>query len=180
MNLIDVQSNDDKGFVEKTNIILNNFIKSWSPKETFLIKIDNWFDDKWLSFKGTKQHNLAFWDWTSENITFPPFHPNRVFFEKKWRRFDNNYQEEALKSPIHLIQESEENFKRKIIKNCKNTLICWFSDNTILNTRGSIMIYFIQNQEVIPFYIELKNNANWKVSKTKAISSKFINQIINS
>ena len=44
--------NDDVQFVELVNPIISALISGSFPEEIFVMKIDNWFDHKWLKFSG--------------------------------------------------------------------------------------------------------------------------------
>ena len=70
-------------------------IFQWTVDEIMIIKIKNWYDHKWLNYSGKKiihfENTLnpdkvaLTHDW-KENVTLPPFNPNRVLSEQYFRK----------------------------------------------------------------------------------------------
>src|SRR2546430_17270184 len=82
-----INSNDDPQFVELVTQIISGLIRDSSPREVFVMKIDNWFDHKWLTFSGIGwvrlddfrlDLNTALDEFRRGNVTFPPSTPTRV------------------------------------------------------------------------------------------------------
>src|ERR1044071_4931903 len=76
------------------NRAVSGELEAMPAGEVFMIRIDNWFDLKWLDFSG--RGRVAFGQYTGmpddpdtaldefrqSNKTFPPFSPNRVIQER--------------------------------------------------------------------------------------------------
>ena len=67
--------NDNPEFISNIEMIIKDQIEKWKPRDLYLTRIDNWFDDKWVKFSGTIMHEISVW--TLIDVTIPPFHPNR-------------------------------------------------------------------------------------------------------
>ena len=90
-------STDDPKFMRLMNGIISGLVSNDVPDEIFVIKIENWFDHKWLNFSGIGRVGF-FHDWRpngidtaldefwQDKITFPPFTPKRVIQEDCFRR----------------------------------------------------------------------------------------------
>jgi len=92
---IAVGERDDPAFIEALAALILGYTASHTPEQVWLIQIDNWFDHKWLRFSGNVAVPLgapldrygtvkvAFY---RENLTFPPFSPNRVIAQCSYVR----------------------------------------------------------------------------------------------
>jgi hypothetical protein len=79
--------NDDPQFVELVKCIISGLVSDDFPEQIFVMKIDNWFDHKWMKFSGIGSVGF-FWgmnapdtaldEFRQDKVTFPPFNPNRV------------------------------------------------------------------------------------------------------
>lgn len=49
----------------------------------------------------------------------------------------------------------------------KNRMFVWYSSNTEINQKGSMMIYIVQAGDVKTFYISFVNINGWKINQTK-------------
>jgi hypothetical protein len=81
---------DDNDFIKLLNSMVRRLLIQESPKQPWIIQIDNWFDHKWLGFSGKgvvdfqfpeymKRFDAALEEFYQDKISFPPFNPNRVF-----------------------------------------------------------------------------------------------------
>ena len=164
--LILCSENDDLNFIAEVNLVLSERIHEFKPFELFITYINNWFDLKWLKFSGTTMHEIAIWK--LQDVTVPAFHPNRVIYSKKLIHHKDAFEIIADKSKmLHVIQESSANFKRKIIDFSSNGLFIWYSSNTKLNDQGSILVYYVKDNECMTFYLNLvkQPDSSW-VTKT--------------
>ena len=170
---------DDSGFIEIVESVIGNLILSFNPNEVSIIRIKNWFDHKWLNYSGKKIKKYdtgtgamipfvlePYW---GKEITIPPFNPNRVlnetFFQKKGN--ENSKSEELT----HIWQRSTNNKKRLISDKTQNGLCIWISTNTVTNGQGSLMVYQIQDSEILTWYVNFENKNGWKITKTKGIDN---------
>ena len=75
-------SGDDPDFVTLTGRITRALASEFSPKQVVVVRIDNWFDRKWLAFSGIVFSGVGRWN---EELTVPPFNANRVLEERHYQ-----------------------------------------------------------------------------------------------
>ncbi len=121
-----------------------------------------WFDDKWVKFSGTMMHAISIW---KEELTVPPFHPNRVEVCDFHKKTESKYEKTLIANPLHIFQESSRNTRRKITDFSENGLFIWFSGNTLINGKGSLMGYFVSGIDYFTFYLTLTKPKDWKADK---------------
>jgi hypothetical protein len=177
MNVIKRNTTDNSEFIVNIEAVIQDRIDIWQPNEVYITRIDNWFDIKWLKFSGTIMHEISIYQLIE--ITIPPFHPNRVEICNKYCKNNGIYIETKLDKPLHIFQSSSENLKRKISNFSKNGLFIWFSSNSETNKNGSLMIYYICENTIFTFYASLTLEQNWLVDKSKGMTKKEIDKVIN-
>lgn len=94
---------DDPQFVELVSRTISGLASEKCPEKVFVVRIENWFDQKWLNFSGVGRVGF-FEDWRLEvdtaleefrqdQTTLPPFSPKRVIEEYCFLRDkDGDYQ----------------------------------------------------------------------------------------
>ena len=190
MNRIQIpfDKTDAEEFKSIVETIIHHLIQTFNPTEVSVIRIRNWFDHIWLNYSGkqilkydTKSNpGIPFVlepYWNTE-ITIPPFHPNRVLSETKFRKKEIN--NTSFLEPFHTVQSTIENKKNLIARRTNNGLCVWISSNSEVNRQGSLMVYQIKNSEVQSWYISIEEKDVWKIVKTKDISKKEIEAIFTS
>lgn len=184
--------NDDPQFVETVSHIISGLVNDRFPDEIFVMKIDNWFDHKWLKFSGIGRVGF-FWNFRLERdtaldefwqdkITFPPFTPKRVIEEYYFLRDESGDYSPSTRAPyIH---------ERKLAPSCKNlhnrvadfadsAVFVWFSSNTKPNRRGSIMVYEVRGSRVHTWYAGLSNEEEeWRVLRTSGITREQVQSLM--
>lgn len=176
---------DAPNFIEMVNKIMRNLIFDYWIKEVCHIKIKNWFDHKWLNYSGyaiirpneggglLEGHMIKESQWR-EKITVPPFNPNRVIYEKYFRRLETN--NKMFEKVLHKKKMSNNNIHNRISSYTENGMFIWYSSNTKLNEIGSLMAYRIQQSDIETWYATLeKQKENWIISKTKGIGINELN-----
>ncbi|MDC8002968.1 hypothetical protein POV27_02835 [Aureisphaera galaxeae] len=176
---------DAEGFKELVEAVVDNLIKTFNPDEISVVRIKNWFDHKWLNYSGKRitKYNTdtypsipfvlePYWN---EEITIPPFNPNRVLSELRYSKqgITNSGFEEAL----HKFQMSTENKNNLISRRTNNGLCIWVSSNSEMNRQGSLMVYQIKNSEIQTWYASIEEKGDWKVTKAKGIDKNQIELI---
>jgi hypothetical protein len=128
---ISTQEDDDSLFISRTNKIFLGAIWTYHPHEIYLIKVDNWFDYKWLGFE----------EWYSSSVLsggmktkLPPFGPNRIRYQFHFTFSEENYLFDGSGKDIHGQQ--------LVLTALTPCIFAWYSGNTIQNDRGSLMAYF--------------------------------------
>jgi hypothetical protein len=176
--LLSINDKDNTDFISNAEIIIQDRIEIWNPFILGVIKIDNWFDDKWLNFSGDIMPGLTIW---KDEITIPPFHPNRVLSTDFYRRLrlKGEYQKLHDSSPLHIKQPSQNNLNRKITNFIDDGLFIWYSSNTKTNNIGSLMGYYVKGTDCFTFYLTLTKEKKWNVSKTIGLTRNVVEKILN-
>ncbi len=175
MKLLTEKQNDNPEFILNSEKIIQNRINLWNPKDIFVNRIDNWFDEKWMEFSGTSMHEIAIW---KGKTTIPPFHPNRVESSDFYQKTTELYEKKKNLRTLHIYQESENNLKRYVSEFTNDGLFIWYSGNSKINDIGTLMCYLVRESECQPFFITLSAKKNWNVSQTKGILRSEIQSII--
>lgn len=175
------EKDDAPEFIESINKILGTMIFQYRLKEIVIIKIKNWFDHKWLNYSGKAVVPFDFMDlpefdkagntaleaqWRDE-ITIPPFHPNRVISNEYF--FKEETGNERIRYVLHRFKNSNENIHNRIKDTFTDGIAIWYSSHTKTNQRGSLMAYRIQDNEVNSLYATIENRNGWKITATKGI-----------
>src|SRR5438132_10549863 len=105
------EPDDDPAFLACVDRIIAGLIERHAPEAVYLIRIANWFDHKWLRFSGIGRVpfyglsiHTALDEFSQENVTFPPFTPNRVVTQHYFCRTTRGEFEEQ--APAHLVHGS--------------------------------------------------------------------------
>jgi hypothetical protein len=181
-----LDDNDSIEFIGIVDKVINSLIQIYDIQVVNIVKIDNWFDHKWLNYSGKglihfeetlHPDKVAVTNFWKDKITVPPFHPNRVISDKFYKSKDTL--DKQIEKPLHSIKSSSDNLNNRIESKIKNGLFVWFSANSEKNQKGSLMIYRVDKDNVESWYVSIDNNDGWTISKTKGINKDLINRIIN-
>jgi hypothetical protein len=171
---IKIDKDDAPEFITIVNTVIWNMVFQYDIGEVVFVKIKNWFDHKWLNYSGKTvvTSNDLFYDASLENvwrdkITIPPFNPNRVIYSRFFRIKDTGNRK--VEKVINKYRISSDNMHNRISDYTSDGLLIWFSSNTKVNQKGSLMIYRSQNDEVQTWYAKIENINGWKISKSKGI-----------
>jgi hypothetical protein len=173
---INREESDDSQFIDNIEKIIVDKINAWKPNEIYLTKIDNWFDSKWLMFSGTVMHAAPYW--RADNVTVPPFHPNRVKTCDFYQMMNGVYVASDKKADLHIIQGSANNLKRKIADFSEDGLFVWYGGNTKSNNHGSVMCYFVKETDCHTFYISFSKDKVWIIERVTGIAFKEAEEIL--
>src|SRR5262249_40323962 len=141
--------------------LLRGLLTAHTPSELWVIQIDNWFDHKWLQFSGVgivefqfhglmNRFDAALDEFYREKLTFPPFTPNRVLGQWSYVRSGAGYTEAPLPNLPHATEKrrSELNLQRRVQDFSQSACFVWYSSNTRLNGKGSVMVYRTEVQKI--------------------------------
>src|ERR1043165_2302116 len=113
MNLeILTNATDDPAFVELLKHLIGQLVGGEFPEQIFVMKIDNWFDHKWLNFSGIGsvrfddfrlEIDTALDEFSEGKVACPPLAPNRVIGEFYFLRNERREFVPSLKAPV--VQE---------------------------------------------------------------------------
>jgi hypothetical protein len=184
MNLeILTNATDDPAFVELLKQLIAQLVCEEFPEQIFVMKIDNWFDHKWLNFSGIGrvgffehfrlERDTALDEFSQDHVTFPPFTPNRVIGEYYFLRNERGEFLPSLKAPfVHerKLAPSADNLHKRITDFASSALFLWVSSNTKVNRRGSVMVYEVKGPDVHTWYMGLSKEDDWKIAQTKGIA----------
>lgn len=151
-----------------------------------IIRIDNWFDHKWLNFSGIGR--VAFGQymgtWFDRDTaldefhrqgtrsTFPPFTPNRVITQDFYRKSESGSYVLDEDGPwVHSStrKRSSGNLHRRIVTHNNSCLFVWFSSNTLANRRGSLMVYRANGKIITSWYASFLRDVDWRLARTQGI-----------
>ena len=184
---IQFDNTDAEGFKKAINVLLKNLIRTINPDEISVVRIKNWFDHKWLNYSGKQ---IQKYDTTStpdipfvlepywnDQITIPPFNPNRILSEWIYRKGGNKNR--VFEEPFHQFRRSTENNNNLISGKTNNGLCIWVSSNSEVNRQGSLMVYQIKDSKVHSWYISMEEKGTWKVTKVKGIDKNRVLQMLD-
>jgi hypothetical protein len=169
------------------NGLLANLVETHKPSEVHFLRIDRWFDHKWLGYSG--QARVAFdgyyWIDTAldpvwrEKLTFPPFNPNRVLEQISFQRIDDAYCRNNEARIIHdpTRFHSARNLQNRVAKYTQSGLFVWFSSDTKVLDHASVMSYAIEGDAVQNWFASFRKMANpWKVNRVKGVDEAFVHR----
>lgn len=164
-----VEPGDDPQFLEMAAALVLGSLESY-PQRVCLVKIDNWFDAKWLGFTGKALGALGVSH--PQDLRLPPFHPNRVVSQVDLILEQGDYVTMDA-PPVHLHQKSEDNFQRRALRvlGTQSARLAWYSGNSLSNRRGSLMVYDFRADGHEPWYVELSHGDPWRVERRRGVSA---------
>ncbi len=170
---------DSDDFLTIVDTAVGLHLRLEQPREVYVVRIDNWFGQKWLGFKGKVMGTLGV---SNRNaLVVPPFVPNRVERIDYWQREEGQYHSAAPLKELHLMQESGENLSRKLSDLSVNGSFFWYSAASEKNGRGSIMHYRVVDRECKAWYVECRNGPNgWAFSKCVGVAPEEVDLWISS
>ena len=165
---IEAKDDDHDRFIEIVRSIVEAVVDRQSPEILRVVRVDNWFGEKWRGFAGKMLGALGV---GRGRLRIPPFVPSRVDSESLWMRRDSVYAPDPDFDLLHKRISSEENLKRYFDQYCPDTIAVWFSSQSASNGRGSIMVYSnVGMDRTISWYIELTATKNWEVSVANGVT----------
>jgi hypothetical protein len=160
-------TNDDPEYVRLVSQIVVGVIRVHSPSATSIFKIDNWFSHKWLAFSGKVVGAVGSW---RQELTVPPFVTNRILAEVHYcRDVGGEYQPHDFNSRIHHCGASADNLRRYVSKLAPNSALFWYSANTGINGRGSLMAHVPTEDDHWAWYLSLERQQDWQAVRRKRI-----------
>jgi len=184
---------DDAEYVGFLNHFLSLVVERFEPPEVRLIRIDNWFDHKWLGFAGNKRISVdttlpgdffdirSFWG-RGANVPIPPFSPNRVLEEDCFVLDQGRANRvDGPEDPVHSADKrrSEDNIGNKVLDRWSDILLVWFASMTEKNQRGSMLWYRAKEGRLRGWYVEFLRKDRWQVGSTKNIDRGVVSSIFD-
>lgn len=166
---IDANSGDDARYIEIVQRVVNSLVDRDPPDALTVVRIDNWFGDRWHGFIGKTLGALGV---RGGRLVIPPFVPSRVVSESSWSRDGQSYSS-SDREPLHIKISSEANFSRYFNRLCPETTVVWFSSQSASNGRGSIMAYSdVRMVGTGSWFVELSSDKAWEPVATSGITGR--------
>ena len=163
---IDCADDDAPEFVADASTIIGNIASRFTPAAFIIVKVDNWFDHKWLNFSGKALGAVGTWN---EELTVPPFVPNRIVWEREFSLPDGTEIENS--SPLHVSVPASEAAGRKVSRVVPDAAVCWISGNTNVTAQGAIMTYIPTSNSHWAWYAGWRKSHSWSTAMLKGISA---------
>jgi hypothetical protein len=173
----EVEPADDPMFLNHIDTAISGSIEKRRPTDLYLIRVDNWFDHKWLNYSGRgrvrrKEFSAEvcldhFW---RDQLTFPPFTPKRIVSETYFCLTSKDYyQEQASSFRVHprRLARSAKNLHRRVGTFSKSAVYIWFSCCSAATGRASIMLYESIDGSMATWYASLENRGRWMLGQVK-------------
>ncbi len=185
---IDSREGDEKKYIAAISSLIAVLVKEKQPEHLYVIRINKWFDHKWLKysgkgrvkFEGSYLTDTALDSFWRDKLTFPPFNPKQIVDQLHWcRKSDGTYGGCDKKPKLiykRQLRSSAKNLNNRVSEFTKSGLFVWFTSNTKPNMHGSILVYLIADEEATAWYSSFKQESNWVVDKTKGIEKKQVEQ----
>lgn len=173
-------SGDSVEFMGKVQAIVKSIARYYEPQRLYVIRIDNWFGPKWMHFAGKFTAGKGFAVGVHRStLRVPPFVPHRVITE---RVFAGPNYEEVARPPLHIECASSDALHRRIADLDREAAFVWFSGQSDVQKRGSIMVYLPRKSEALPsrrdgpgragaFYVGFsKRDSVWQPATLRGVS----------
>lgn len=171
------QDGDERRFLGVVERIVDAV--SDDVRDLWIIRVDNWFDHKWLRFSGkgrvpfqdpSPSHpGVALDEFSQDKLTFPPFSPRRIVGQDFWTFADSEKASRLIHSRVR--QHSAANLHRRVADFSDSMVAIWFSSCTEDNRQGSVMQYTSQGGSLDAWYMSLRLESSlWQLVRTKGIA----------
>ncbi len=134
------QQGDSAEFMRKVQALVVGVAHDYQPARLYVVRIDNWFGPKWMHFAGKISVGKHFYAGIHKvTLHVPPFVPHRVVRERVFAGLQ--YDESIARPPLHIECASMLALTRRIADVDKEAAFVWFSGQSEVQKRGSIMVY---------------------------------------
>ena len=166
--MITLTDSDDPRFIALASQLLDSAVTANLPEEIYVVRIDQWFDAKWLNFSGKVLGAVGV---SNSRTTVPPFHPHRVVAESHFSVASDSAAFVATAAqPLHISQSSDQNLTRSIARVSSSAIFFWYSGSTLDLDRGSTMLYRTNQDEVFSWYASFHRSPTWRLDRHRGIS----------
>jgi len=175
------QPGDSAEFMRKVQALVVGSARDYEPARLYVIRIDNWFGPKWMHFAGKFTAGKGFAIGVHKKILHvPPFVPHRAVAERVFA--GSNFDEAVIMPPLHIECTSEMALTRRIADVDKEAAFAWFSGQSEVQKRGSIMVYLPiastpttshrrERRQTGAFYVGLsEHEMGWEPAMLRGIS----------
>lgn len=170
---LQVEEGDAAEFVRNAEAIARGICRAYRPPELVVLRIDNWFDHKWVGFTGKFMGLMGFW---SKKLVIPPFVPNRICWQHRYK-FQSSPDRYEIVDPgpaLHVDHAFHKGMtpkpKRLVATIAPKTALIWFSGKSEETDHGAVMAYFPLPDGYWTWYAGLTKKDEWQISRLKGIS----------
>jgi hypothetical protein len=175
--LITQTSDDAPCFLALVRNITATSVRHAHPTDVFIVRIDHWFDHKWLAFSGKLYGALAFHK--PQRLTIPPFIPGRIVSQEAFSlEADRTSYRKRQAQPLHRHQHSGENLSRFVGHISESGVFVWFSGDSARTEHGSMMVYTIHGETQHGWYASFRRGEDWQLYKVEGLSETELKSII--
>ncbi len=169
MHFVDQTASDSPGFIARVEAVVARAIHG-RPAEVYLVRIDNWFGERWVGFGG-KVLGAAGVHFRDAHV-LPPFVPSRVVRQVCYRYSaqQQQYLPEECAEPLHIKQTSSDNLRRVVSTLLPNAALIWFSDRSAETGRGSVMAYVPARPDHEAWYASFRADREWAADRLIGIT----------
>lgn len=153
-------ADDDAEFLTLAERILSGAVAALEVREVYLVRVDNWFDHKWLGWRSRWRHGEL------QELRIPLFTPNRVSSERRFVRDadSSSWNSVCIPQPLHVRQPGRTALARPIDGVADRAAFIWYSGGTAINQIGSLMLY-LSGADGYRWYASLKKaDRQWSVA----------------
>lgn len=187
----EIRDGDCPEFIEALECFIHRLINAYDLPQLFIVRVDNWFDHKWLGFSGKTfdLYDIKFPDitfsppvWKEGNdVTFPPFSPNRIIEQQHFNVCKDRIRSAKPLRNVYSLkkQPSGLNLHNRVLNFCDKGLFIWFSSKSGLNGRASLMVYHTWINKTGCWYASLLKRDRWMVDQAKNIDRQKISKIFS-
>jgi hypothetical protein len=156
------ESTDASAFLSIVDDLVAQRMLKLPTSDIILIKMDNWFGLRWLSFSGKVLGALGV---HKDELTVPPFIPSRIRSQRRISAMSG--QDEAPGKPLHEYVTSAVATSRRFTDVADGATAIWYSGKSLANGRGSLMAY-VPDEEggYRGWYASWKAEASWRITES--------------
>jgi hypothetical protein len=165
---VQTEETDAAPFTGLLEHFMTELVSHLRPPEVYGIKVDNWFGPKWAGFS---HKVLGAFGVASRDLVLPPFVPNRILSEIALKPDSSGELAEVPCPALHVDQPSTANASRKLAILFPEALLCWWSGNSAVHRRGSIMVYLPTPDGHTPWFIGFTETERWSPSLLRGVSA---------
>lgn len=177
----ETSENDAPAFLERVRQIVSGAVRTHRTDEVYIVRIDNWFDRKWLRFSGKGRVEFpgggpwidtALDEFRKDELTLPPFTLNRVRSRRRfiWNAYADRFVQAHLQHRLHLGRPSCKNLNEPISRIGPAVTFVWYSGNTAKNDRGSLMTYVHRDDVTTAWYASFTQKSRWGTGAVTGLS----------
>lgn len=188
-----VQSqNDDDEFIEAIDKLIHTLVKSYERPDLYVVRINNWFDHKWLNFAGNIRvpysavgnteifAGISIWKYKKET-TLPPFAPNRILSQHFFQAGPGIIEKKVEQPEMHrnYKQRSKLNLNNQLLAYSESGMFVWLSSGTKNIDRASMLVYLTNKDRVGAWYASFNKSERWKVDRTNNVNREILAELFS-